>query len=512
MRDDKSSTFAAPLLTGVAMRFDRAADRVNERAVGIGIDFGTTNSAAAIFDGKQVSVVRLEDDSEIMPSACYIDRDFTVCTGTEAIGTYVESNRGRRVEFRVEVLGEARTSTGYVDTATGLPSTAETETIYGKEHDDAGLPGRLFHGIKRLLGARDSERVVIFGRPFRLVALITPILVRIREAIDRTTRQVAGSQQATDLGGDERDTRAMHACIGHPVRFEGGDAGGDRRALKRLGETCRYAGVVEQTFCPEPIAAAIAHLHANPPAGHMRVLAVDFGGGTLDLCVIRCRDASLEVESIHGIALGGNAIDQAIYRVLLFPLLGKGRTWRRVVEGRPLKTEFPFWIYEDRLLNWQVTYTLNQNRYTTPLLDQIRQGDESAKPFERLYHLIAQNYGYETFRAVRTLKEQLSYQRVGVLDIPELDVHVELTRDDFERLIADEIGRFEDAIDATLANARLEPDEIDLVLRTGGSALIPAFADILMRRFPAKIVEQDPFTSVAAGLAIADYYALGQPA
>jgi hypothetical chaperone protein len=494
------------------MRFDRAADSAKERAVGIGIDFGTTNCAAAIFDGEQVEVVRLEDDSEIMPSACYIDRDFTACTGTEAIGTYVESNRGRRVAFRVEVLGEARTSTGYIDTATGLPLTAKTETIYGEEHDDAGLPGRVFHGIKRLLGARDSERVVLFGRPFRLVALITPMLVRIREAINRTTRRLAGSQQATELGGGERDARAMHACIGYPVRFESGDAGGDRRALKRLGEAYRYAGVVEQTFCPEPIAAAIAHLYTNPPPGDARALAVDFGGGTLDLCVIRCRDASLEVESIHGIALGGNTIDQAIYRVLLFPLLGKGRTWRRVVDGRPLETEFPFWMYEKRLLNWQVTYTLNQNKYTTPLFDQMRQGGEGAKPFERLYHLIVQNYGYETFRAIRALKEHLSWQPAGVLDIPELDVHVELTRDDFERMIAEEIGRFEDAIDATLANARLAPDEIDLVLRTGGSALIPAFAGILMRRFPGKVIEQDPFTSVAAGLAIADYYGFGRPA
>jgi hypothetical chaperone protein len=99
-----------------------------------------------------------------------------------------------------------------------------------------------------------------------------------------------------------------------------------------------------------------------------------------------------------------------------------------------------------------------------------------------------------------------------VLDIPELDVHVELTRDDFERMIAEEIGRFEDAIEKTLANARLAPGEIDLVLRTGGSALIPAFAGILMRRFPGKVIEQDPFTSVAAGLAIADYYGFGRPA
>jgi hypothetical chaperone protein len=163
------------------------------------------------------------------------------------------------------------------------------------------------------------------------------------------------------------------------------------------------------------------------------------------------------------------------------------------------------------LLNWQVTYTLNQNRYTTPLLDQMKKGGPGAKPYERLYHLIAQNYGYETFRAIRALKERLSIEDQGVLDIPEIDVHVTLTRSDFERMITGEIRRFEETIDATLERARLDAAAIDVVLRSGGSALIPAFASILRERFPGKVVEQDPFTSVAAGLAIADYHGFGRP-
>jgi hypothetical chaperone protein len=61
-------------------------------------------------------------------------------------------------------------------------------------------------------------------------------------------------------------------------------------------------------------------------------------------------------------------------------------------------------------------------------------------------------------------------------------------------------------IDDTLASAGLAPDAIDLVLRTGGSSLIPAVKRILEERFPERVVEHDPFTSVAAGLAIADYF------
>jgi hypothetical chaperone protein len=49
-------------------------------------------------------------------------------------------------------------------------------------------------------------------------------------------------------------------------------------------------------------------------------------------------------------------------------------------------------------------------------------------------------------------------------------------------------------------------NDIDLVIRTGGSSLIPAVKDILDNKFFGKVVEHDPFTSVAAGLAMADYY------
>ncbi len=53
--------------------------------IGIGIDYGTSNSAAAIYDGNRVHLVRLETHSTVMPSATYIDRDFQIVTGQAAI-------------------------------------------------------------------------------------------------------------------------------------------------------------------------------------------------------------------------------------------------------------------------------------------------------------------------------------------------------------------------------------------------------------------------------------------
>jgi hypothetical chaperone protein len=47
---------------------------------------------------------------------------------------------------------------------------------------------------------------------------------------------------------------------------------------------------------------------------------------------------------------------------------------------------------------------------------------------------------------------------------------------------------------------------VDRVVRTGGSSQIVAVRQLLEGLFPDKVTEHDPFTSVAGGLAIADYH------
>ena len=455
---------------------------------GIGIDFGTSNSAAAIFDGKRVRLVQLSQLNPIMPSANYIDRDFTSTIGQPAIDDYISDNQGRKVELSAELIGEARTSAGGPD---GPASESETTKVFGQAFNDSSLPGRLFRGTKRLLGNASSDKTLIFGRPFRLVALVTPILVGIRKALK--------------LSIDD----SAHACIGHPVNFEGMEEGRNNIALQRLSESYRYAGIVDQSFCPEPTAAAISYLYNHPHNLDQLMLTVDFGGGTLDFSILRREGTEFTVVATHGIALGGDKIDQCIFRELVFPLLGKGQRWRRVVDGSEVDTLFPFADFEELLINWPISYMLNQNKYTAPVMQRMEEGDEGAIAFRRLYDLIKQNYSYQVFEAIKAFKAELSVADSAVLDIPEIDIEVTLERWEFELMISDLLFELEQAITLILNKAGLQASDIDLVLRTGGSSLIPAVKDILDNQFPGKVVEHDPFTSVAAGLAIADYFGYG---
>jgi hypothetical chaperone protein len=354
---------------------------------------------------------------------------------------------------------------------------------------DRGLPGRLFLGLKRLLGNPAIERIFVFNRPYRLVALLTPVLLRLREAVAKELR-----------------APVSHAHIGRPVNFEGGDVSRNSLAVSRLREACAHAGFRTVEFYPEPIAATLSFLWQRRLTGNGTVLTVDFGGGTLDLSVIRYSGAKFDVLSTAGADLGGDRIDQLIFRRLLFPLLGDGEVWSRRIDGHIVETPFPFNEYEEGILNWAITHTLNQNRYKTRLTELIGVGNASSVKFQRLQDLINYNYSYSVFSAIKKAKAELSTREVSSIDIPELNLTVTFTRVQLNEILAPMMNQLAELVYKVVERARLPMNGIDLVVRTGGSSQIVAVRELLEGLFPDKVTEHDPFTSVAAGLAIADYH------
>jgi hypothetical chaperone protein len=462
--------------------------------IGVGIDFGTSNSAAAWYDGKRVHLVRLEVAETVMPTATHLDRELATLTGREAVDQYIEENRDRIVELTPEIIAKSAivTSEAAIDDPHSQAEVATTN-VYGQPWIDRGMPGRLFRGVKRLLGNPGIKRLLVFDHPFRVVALITPVLLRIRESIDECLPQ---------------PFEDVH--FGHPILFEGNEHHRNDLAFSRLKEACGYAGIDNLIFYPEPVAATLSYLHdehkgAGAPSKG-RALTLDFGGGTLDLSVVEFAGVEFTVLSTAGLSLGGDHIDQLIFRELLFPLLGKGEIWSRMSDGRLIENEFPFEEFEDKLLNWAVTYMLNQNQYRAKVADCVKKGGPAAEKFERLDDLITHNYSYLVFQAIKDAKARLSDMEETLLDIPELDISIVFTRKHFETMLVDVLQQIDDILNTVLLAANCGVDEIDVVIRTGGSSQIASVKEKLEKMFPGRVTEHDPFTSVAAGLAIASYH------
>ena len=75
--------------------------------IGIGLDFGTSNSAAAWYDGEKVRMIPLEKCDAIMPTAMHLDRELNTLTGEAAVTQYIDENRDRIVELTPEVIAKA---------------------------------------------------------------------------------------------------------------------------------------------------------------------------------------------------------------------------------------------------------------------------------------------------------------------------------------------------------------------------------------------------------------------
>ena len=75
-----------------------------------------------------------------------------------------------------------------------------------------------------------------------------------------------------------------------------------------------------------------------------------------------------------------------------------------------------------------------------------------------------------------------------------------LLRAQFEAVIRDDLAEVERCLLRAVTEAGLEPEQIDTVLRTGGSSRLPAFQARLDQLFPGRVTDRDAFTAVAKGL------------
>jgi hypothetical chaperone protein len=326
----------------------------------------------------------------------------------------------------------------------------------------------------------------VFERHYRIVALLTPILLHIRESLER-----------------EVPLTAVHA--GRPVTFEGRAGNRNPVAVQRLTEAYEHAGMSIAAFYPEPVAATLSWLHGARRHERGIALTVDFGGGTLDLAVVRFDRTRFEVLATHGMALGGDRIDQLIFEQMLFPELGKGERWVREVDGRMVDTLFPFHEFEAGLVNWPTTFLLNQNQTRAMVVDRIARGGAGAEKFQRLLDLVSFNYSYNCFQAIRRAKVALSSVDATSIDIPELNLDVPFTRARLDEVLVPVLARTRECVQTVLERACVTAAEIDVVIRTGGTSEIVAVRALLEELFPGKVEGHDPFTSVACGLAIANH-------
>lgn len=459
-----------------------------------GVDFGTSNTSVAVSDGQKVEVLPLDaenDSPTSLPSLLYITRDGDSIVGRAAANAFIERNVDREVILRQVDLG--------IDIEAYVASEPDKSEAYNPTHGDPNVreavraramvevnsPGRLFQSLKTLMRHSAFKSTEVFGTQYQIEELVSRILIPVKAAVDRA----AGES-------------VERAVFGRPVRFSEREEE-NVIAEQRLRTAAELAGFKEIAFFYEPVGACVEYaMAAEQP---QRLMVVDIGGGTCDVCIMEFgsahgvanRLAESRVLGVSGVPVAGDAIDREIIRSKLFPVFGS-----RARYG-PSRLPMPQYLF-NQILDWQNLYKLN-NEETINWLIAAESTTAQPETLRALRCLIQRNYGYPVAREVEAAKKRLSsvMDTEITIDKEDIRIHERIERAEFANIIEEQLESMMKSIEEAEAAAGIGPGDVDLVLTTGGTSLIPAIRTMLEQRFGAERLKQrDTFTSVATGLAL----------
>lgn len=430
-----------------------------------GLDFGTSNTSLAVWDGSRSDVLPLDPlAGAAMPTVLYVRRDGSSLVGRPAIEAYLADNRSRGPIKRE-----------FVSLGVKLQSSNKFQKpVEAHIWTDVASPGRLFQALKSFLGDELDVRTNVFGEARGLEELIAIVLVQVRD-------------RAHELTGESID----EITFGRPVEYVGG-AAAEGRALERMRAAADIAGFRTVRFVYEPVGAA----HSADIARGLS-LVFDFGGGTLDLAIVERTDRGLRVLATAGRDIGGDRCTERLIDDAVAPHLGSRASWG------PKRLHLPAFIV-NALHDWHALSSLNEKPLLEALDELVKQG-APRRELEALRDAISLQLGYEIFLASDVAKIELSSLASTILTYHHaaVDVDARVTRGRFERLIAPLIRDTDALLDAVLAKADVRAEDIGEVVTTGGSSAIPAFRALLASHFASsKVRDAAAFTSVAAGLAM----------
>lgn len=445
----------------------------------IGIDFGTSYSAAAARVGDSLVHIRFDGQAQFrtavfFPTTLPDPGDFALDAAMEA---EVEALvRGMRTD-QARAVGTPRTGAQLRRDAIRIvrrqwlearmrEADASAADLQHAVFGEAAIESYLLEGSGNLV--QSPKSMLGFNLHPRAKDTITGIAAHILEHVRLTASQQLG-------------TTVRAATLGRPVRFRSsmGDAGGEQ-ALALLREAAARAGFDSIDFLEEPAAAAL-HYHAASPLRHT-TLVVDIGGGTTDIALADVGgDAPPRVHAAWGVANGGTDVDLALSMARVMPLFGKGASRIPVhhfveaatVQDMPRQREF-----------------------------HARDFSHIDAPFgPRLGALQRDGGTTRLYRGVEAMKVRLSGHDDAshVLDYIEPGLRVDASRAALEAASERFLATIGELLDAVRGELDVPPDSLFL---TGGMSGAPYVQAAAQARFPdARIVRGDPSLGVVSGLA-----------
>jgi len=229
-----------------------------------------------------------------------------------------------------------------------------------------------------------------------------------------------------------------------------------RNATKKAGE---LAGLCVERIVNEPTAAALAY-GLDKLRQRSKIAVYDLGGGTFDLSILELNNGVFQVLATNGnTRLGGDDLDRRIVDFLVEKIRAAGGPDLRHGAGAPPVTVG-----------------------STPMKGTPSSPDETGHPRD-----------LEDLAMLSRIREAAEHAKIRLSAETEVEIalpflaadfsfHHRMTRNELEDLTRDVVARTRSHCLRSLADAKLEPRDLDQVILVGGQTRMP-----LVRRFVADL-------------------------
>jgi len=302
--------------------------------------------------------------------------------------------------------------------------------------------------------------------------------------------------KAEDYLGAEIDA-VVH---GRPVRFVDGDGNADAKAQDVLEAIAKRVGFRDVAFVYEPIAAAY-HYEESATREEI-VLVADIGGGTSDFTVVRIgperrilSDRTSDILANAGVRIGGTDFDTLLSLDAVMPELGLGT--HLINKDLPMPRALYFELATWATINF--TYTYRNEHEVRSLVADSREPEKT----RRLLRTLQDRLGHRIAFAVEDAKIALSDREAASVDLGFIEggLMAYVTRAGFDHMIEQKTGRLFRTAATCVADAGLDPTDIQTIFFTGGSSRVPAVRAAISRAAPeAQPATGSDLLSVALGL------------
>jgi molecular chaperone DnaK (HSP70) len=398
----------------------------------VGIDLGTTNSLVAYAKNGVPHVIRDASGDALVPSVVSIGEDGTIFVGREAQRRLLVAP-SRAVYSVKRFMG--RGIDDVRDEAAMLP--------FGVGGEAGGV-----------------VRIGVAGREFTPPEISAFVLRELKRRAEDFFREQG-----------EFDFEVDRAVITVPAYFN--DA--QRTATRDAG---RIAGLEVLRIINEPTAASLAYGLDKENRGTIAVY--DLGGGTFDISILRVEDGVFQVLATNGDThLGGDDIDQLLMRLVLDEIAD------RRPEGPPLGDD------------GRSGGSVDKHDVAARSGGSVDKHDVGIRSGGSL------DPRHASSQMIQAIRKAVIQAKLDLSDGDVTEIRLEsmpgvptgyrrpLSRGEFERLIHPLVERTLDPVRQALADAGLEPGDVDEVVLVGGSTRVP-----LVRRMVAEVFGRTPHSEL----------------